>query len=129
MKPDAEYLKKLLAAFREAPNPTTDIDELKEKGLPHDDPKFEFHMMLLHDDGYLESESMEGGIGISNSAPWSAIPLRLTASGHQFAEGMENNQALQTMKKYFLGASISTMRDVAVAFIKTEVAKHTGQML
>jgi Hypothetical protein (DUF2513) len=105
MKADAEYLKSLLIAFRETPNLTTDINELREKGLSYEDPRFEFHMRLLHDYGYVEGSPATLGIGkCSTSAPWSVIPLRLTASGHQFAEDMENNETPQTMKKYgFVG--------------------------
>jgi hypothetical protein len=130
VKPDAEYLKKLLTAFQDAPNPTTDIRELEGAGLSLDDPKFEFHMTLLQDGGFVESESRAGGIGLSKGADgsiqWSVIPLRLTASGHEFAEAMGNSKVLQTLKKSFVGASISTMRDVAVTIIKAEIAKHTG---
>jgi hypothetical protein len=101
MKADAEYLKTVLTAFREAPNPTTDINELQEKGLSLGDPRFEFHMRLLHDLGYVEGSPATLGIGKrSTNAPWSVIPLRLTASGHQFAEDMDNNETPQTMKKY-----------------------------
>jgi hypothetical protein len=130
MKPDIEYLKQLLTAFQGATNPSTDIRELEDAGLSIDDPKFEFHMMLLQDGRFVESESGAGGIGLSKSADgsieWSVIPLRLTASGHEFAEAMGNSKVLQTLKKSFLGASISTMRDVAVAIIKTEIAKLSG---
>ena len=130
MKPDPEYLKQLLTAFQDAPNPTTDITELEGAGLSRDDPQFEFHMMLLHDGGFVESESKAGGMGLSKSADgsieWSVIPLRLTASGHEFAEAMGNNNVLRTLKKSFVGASITTMRDVAVAIIKAEIAKHAG---
>ena len=38
MKPDPEYLKQLLTAFQSAPNPTTDIRELKSAGLSFVDP-------------------------------------------------------------------------------------------
>ena len=130
MKSDAEYLKKFLTAFQDAPNPTTDIRELEGAGLSIDDPKFEFHMMLLQDGGFMESESRAGGIGLSKGADgsiqWSVIPLRLTASGHEFAEAMESSKVLQTLKKGFVGASLSTMRDVAVAISKLELAKHAG---
>jgi len=114
VKPDAEYLKQLLTAFQDAPNPTTDIRELEGAGLSLDDPKFEFHLMLLHDSGLVDSESRTGGIGFSRGADgfvqWSVIPLRLTASGREFAEAMGNSEVLLTLKKSFLGASIGTMR-------------------
>jgi hypothetical protein len=138
VKPDPEYLKQLLTAFQSAPNPTTDIRELQAAGVSFEDPRFEFHMMLLTDGGFLESASSgksttlstSAVIGLAKSADgfsqWSVIPLRLTAAGHEFAEAMENSQVLPTLKKNFVGASLSTMRDVAVAIIKAEIAKHTG---
>jgi hypothetical protein len=130
MKPDPEYLKQLLAAFQDAPSPTTDLTELQAAGPSIDDPKFEFHMMLLRDGGFVESELSTGGIGLSKSADghiqWSVIPLRLTASGHEFAEAMQNNKVMTTLKDKFVGASIGTMRDVAIAALKAEIAKHTG---
>ena len=129
MKSDPEYLKQLLTAFQDAPNPTTDIEELEAAGFSLDDPKFEFHMMLLQDSGFVESQSRAGGIGLAKGADgsveWSVLPLRLTASGHEFAEAMENRKVQQTLKR-FVGASISTMRDIAVAIFKAEIAKHAG---
>src|ERR1035438_1801639 len=68
MKPDAEYLKQLLTAFRDAPNPTTDIRELEGAGLSLDDTKFEFHMMLLRDGGFVEGGAKAGGIGLLKGA-------------------------------------------------------------
>jgi hypothetical protein len=55
---------------------------------------------------------------------WSVIPLRLTASGHEFAEAIGNSKVLETLKKDFVGASISTLRDVAVAIFRAGLAKH-----
>jgi hypothetical protein len=69
MKPDPEYLKQLLAAFQNAPSPSTDIRELEHAGLPLDDPKFEFHMILLRDDGFVKSEST-GGMGPLEGCGW-----------------------------------------------------------
>lgn len=130
MRPDAEYLKLLLAAFQGAQAPTTNVRELESAGFSLDDPKFEFHMMLLQDSGFMEGESKAGGIGLSKASDgaiqWSVLPLRLTASGHEFAEAMGNSKVLQTLKKSFVGASISTMRDLAVAIVKAEIAKHAG---
>ena len=130
MKPDPEYLKQLLIAFRDAPNPTTDIMELAEAGLSRDDPKFEFHMKLLEDEGLVEGVSKGSGIGLDRSSDghiqWSVIPLRLTKSGHEFAEQLGNSKVIEALKKNFVGASISTMRETAITIIKAEIAKHTG---
>jgi DNA-binding transcriptional ArsR family regulator len=129
MKPDPDYLKKLLSGFRAAPGPTTDIRELQQAGLDYEDPSFEFHLKLLGDDGYVERDSGRGGIGLDKGADgscmWSVVPLRLTAAGQEFAEAIDNSKALETVKK-LTGASLSTIKDVAVAVLKSEVAKHTG---
>jgi hypothetical protein len=49
-------------------------------------------MLLLLDDGYIESESTRGGIGLQKGADgagmWSVVPLRLTASGHDFGKSI-----------------------------------------
>jgi hypothetical protein len=130
VKPDAEYLKRLLSAFRNAPKPTTDIEELKEAGIDYEEPVFEFHMCLLVDGRYIESTLGPGDFGMSRGVDgyvsWSVIPLRLTAAGHEFAEGLENTRAFETVRKDFVGASISTIRDVVVGVIKAEIGRHTG---
>jgi len=130
VKPDAIYLKKLLSAFRNAPQPTTDIEELKESGIDYEEPVFEFHMYLLVDGGYIESTLGPRDFGMSRGVDgyvsWSVIPLRLTAAGHEFAEGLENPKAFEAVRKDFVGASISTIRDVVVGVIKAEIGKHTG---
>lgn len=89
MKPDADYTRKLLAAFEDAPKPTTDIEELQECGLDYRQKEFMFHLRLLNDDGFVQQEDGEPGIGLSRSVDgmysWSVVPLRLTSSGHEFA--------------------------------------------
>src|ERR1700723_4768004 len=105
MKPDPEYLKQLLTAFQDPPNPTTDIRELQDAGMDLGDPKFIFHMRLLQDHGFVERESGDVGIGYEKSVDgrvqWSVVPLRLTASGHEFAEEMSNSTVVKTLKDKF----------------------------
>jgi hypothetical protein len=102
MKADPEYLQQLLTAFQDAPNPTTDIEELSDAGLSREDPRFEFHMMLLYDMRFVESEL--GGIGLSKSADggimWSVIPLRLTATGHELANAINQSPEPETLKHF-----------------------------
>lgn len=108
VKPDAIYLKKLLSAFRNAPQPTTDVEELKESGVDYEERVFEFHMYLLVDGGYIESTLGPRDFGMSRGVDgyvsWSVIPLRLTAAGHEFAEGLENPKAFEAVRKDFVGA-------------------------
>ena len=124
MTPDVEYLKTLLNAFRDAPNPTTDIQELEKAGLDYNEPRFEFHMNLLLDQGYIASDSRRGGFGLDKGADgggqWSVIPLRLTAGGHEFAEALNNSKAFETVRNNFVGASITTIKEVVIAVAKAE---------
>jgi DNA-binding transcriptional ArsR family regulator len=127
MRPDPDYLKKLLTAFQNAPAPTTDIEELESAGLFYEDPEFEFHLFLLRDQGFI-TDDRDGSLGMDRSADgriqWSVIPLRLTASGQQFAEALGNNKVLATIKQKFVGVSISTLQQVAVALLKSEIMLH-----
>lgn len=127
MKPDPEYTKRLLEAFRDAPEPTTDINELQECGLSYETAEFYFHLRLLDDDGFVERDDGEPGVGVAGSGGhyiWSAFPLRLTASGHEFAEAMANKTAFAAVKRSFASSSLSIMREIAVSVLKAEVAKH-----
>jgi hypothetical protein len=89
MKTDPEYLKRLLAAFKNAPHPTTDLIELERAGFTRSDPKFEFHIAYLRHKGYLEVD--DEGMAMLKHADQhiqsSVIPFRLTPTGHKFAEG------------------------------------------
>ncbi len=80
MKPAPDYFKALLTAFQDAPEPTTDIRMLADAGLSYEDPKFEFHLFLLHDQGGITSDS-DDSLGMNRAADgtveWSEIPLRL----------------------------------------------------
>ena len=129
MKPDTDYLKDLLTAFQGSPYPNTNLAELEKKGFSTDDPRFEFHMLLLADSGYIRGESTKPGIGlqrIGHGSYWSVIPLRLTASGHEFAEALTTPKVFQAIQKDFVGASIGTLRDAALALFKAEISRHLG---
>jgi hypothetical protein len=124
MKPDPEYIKKLMNAFREAPDATTNIEELKERGCSYESPEFYLHMRLLDDQGFIERDDAEPGIGVDRgmdgSYCWSVLPLRLTASGQEFAEVMANIRAFEAVKSSG-SSSLGMMRDVAVATLKQKV--------
>jgi hypothetical protein len=128
MKPDPEYTKKLLEAFEDSPQPTTDIQELQRLGLDYETPEFYFHVRLLDDGGFIERDDEEPGLGVERSADgalfWSVVPLRLTADGHTFAEAMRSHSGFQAVKNSLVKSSLSIMRDIAVAAFKAELAKH-----
>ena len=116
MKPDPEYLKRLLEVFKAVPRPYTDILQLKAAGLDYETDEFEFHMALLNDRGFVEQEGHRRGFGLEHSvdgfAQWSVLPLRLTAPGHEFAEALRNKEVWATLKRDFKDASIDTLWQV-----------------
>ena len=128
MKPNPEYTRKLLTAFEDAPKPTTDIRELQERGVDYRSDEFVFHMQLLEDNGYVQREDAEPGFGLVRSVDgfcsWCVLPLRLTASGHEFAEAMESEHGFQAVKKSLIKSSLRIMKDVAVGAFRAELTKH-----
>jgi hypothetical protein len=91
---DQDYFLRLLAAFGEAANATTDIQELQRAGFSLGDPRFELHLRLLYEERFIASDF--GGIGLDTAADghkmWSVIPLRLTAAGHAEIEAMNSEE-------------------------------------
>jgi len=72
---------------------------------------------ILDDQGFVEREDREPGFGlvrgIDGHVSWAAVPLRLTARGHQFIEALRNQEVWATLKRDFKDASINTLWDVA----------------
>lgn len=116
-------------AFRESPEATTNIEELKERGLSYETPEFYFHMRLFDDQGFIERDDAEPGIGVDRGMDgtycWSVLPLRLTASGQEFAEVMANNTAFEAVKMSSVSPSLGMTRDIAVAVLKAESPGRT----
>ncbi|HEY4113616.1 MAG TPA: DUF2513 domain-containing protein [Rhizomicrobium sp.] len=133
MKIDQDYLKGLLEACQASENPTFDIEDLKLAGFDYDDSRFEFHMMILTDQGFIERDDREGGFGLTKGADghlsWAALPLRLTASGHQFIEALENKEVWATIKTGFKDASITTLKTVAMKLLEGYTTKKIKQLL
>jgi hypothetical protein len=133
MKIDTDYLKKLLEACQASENPTFDIASLDAAGLDHRASQFEFHMMILCDQGFIERDDGDSGIGIFKSADgfasWSILPLRLTASGHQFVEALSNKEVWAAIKHGFKDASITTLKTVSLKLLEGYAQKKISQLL
>jgi hypothetical protein len=102
MKIDHDYLKKLLEACQASEKPTFDIQDLKADGFDYNDPKFEFHMAILDDQGFIQQDGGDPGFGLRKSKDgflsWSVLPLRLTASGHDFLDNVQNPEVWSKTK-------------------------------
>lgn len=129
MKIDQDYLKRLLEACRASRTPTFNIkDDLKAAGLDHNDAQFEFHMMILNDQGFVQREDRAPGIGLLKGM-WSDVPLRLTASGHQFIEALSNKEVWAQIKHGFKDASITTLRTVSIKLLEGYAQKKINELL
>jgi hypothetical protein len=123
VKVDQDYLKRLLQVCADSDNPTFDIEELKSAGFDYSDRQFEFHMMILTDQGFIERDDRDPGFGlikgIDGFPSWSVLPLRLTASGHRFIEALSNNEVWAAIKQHFPDASIGTLETASLRLLAT----------
>jgi hypothetical protein len=133
MKIDHEYLKKLLEICQASGKPTFDIECLAEAGIDYRDKQFEFHMMLLTDQGFVEQDDGDPGFGLVKGLDgfqsWAVLPLRLTASGHQFIEGLENKEVWTAIKTGFKGASLSTLKNVVPNLLEGYARKKIDALM
>ncbi len=106
MKIDQEYLKGLLIAFEDSNEPHTSITRLLALGFDHRTNEFRFHIRLLHDRGLIGRVDGEYGIGYFSPGSddqddegfFDEVPLRLTASGHDFRKQLETKKCGQLLK-------------------------------
>ncbi|AGN84925.1 DUF2513 domain-containing protein [Kosakonia pseudosacchari] len=133
MKIEPDYLKGLLEAFEASDKPQTDIVELNEQGFSYESDIFVFHMRLLDDRGLIARTDGDDGFGVIESADgiphWSVLPLRLTASGHDFLEAIRNKEVWATVKTGFKDASLGTLMDVSRKLFEGFVQKKIDGIL
>ncbi|MBI3703178.1 MAG: DUF2513 domain-containing protein [Rhizobiales bacterium] len=133
MKIDQDYLKKLLEACQASEKPTFNIEDLKAAGFDYNDRQFEFHMKILNDQHLIEQDDGDAGFGLTKSLDgflsWSVLPLRLTASGHQFIEALENKDVWAAIKRGFKDASIETLQSVALKLLDRFAQKKIDALL
>ncbi len=90
-------------------------------------------MATLNDQGFIEREDGDTGFGLQKSLggclSWSVLPLRLTASGHQFIEALSNKHVWAEIKRSFKDASIATLRDVSLKLLDAYVKRKIDNIL
>lgn len=133
MKIDHDYLKRLLEACQASEKPTFDIEYLQTAGLNYYDDQFEFHMEILTDQRFIERDDGRPGFGLKKGADgfkqWSVLPLRLTASGHDFIEALKNHEVWATIKSGFKDANITTLKTVALKLLEGYTQKKVSEFL
>jgi hypothetical protein len=126
MQIDYNYLRQLMEAFVEAPRPTTDIEELKKAGFDYETDIFVFHMQILQDQSFIAQPDGDTDIGLrfgigDDDPSWGAVPLRLTASGHEFLDGLRSKEAMAVIKGNAKSVSISTAKMIIKAVLEESV--------
>lgn len=132
MKINQEYLKGLLEAFEASYEPHTSITKLLAAGYDHKTSEFRFHIRLLQDRGLIGRVDGQYGIGYLTSQSFDGdecgffdeVPLRLTASGHDFLEAIRNKEVWATIKTGFKDASIGTLVTVSKELFNRALAKQ-----
>jgi predicted nucleotide-binding protein len=128
MKPELDYIKKLLVDCQAFDKPTFNIEDLIIAGFDYHDKRFEFHVVILNEQGFIEQDGGYPDIGLDKSAvgtydQWSVLPLRLTSSGHQFAEALSNKDVWATIDRKHPNIGIATLRAVALKLLADQVQK------
>lgn len=131
MKIDQEYIKELLNTFIESPRSFIWVGDVESKGIPLDE-KFLFHIQILEDQAFIECLDKKSDIGyeikMGGNFTWKSRPLRLTASGHEFAEAANRPEIWEILKGEFKDASLSTLKTAAssllIAFAKKQINKY-----
>jgi hypothetical protein len=133
VKINQDYLKKLLEACQASEKPTFDIEDLKAVGIDYNDKQFEFHMTILTDQGFIVQDGGDPGFGLTKSLDgflsWAVLPLRLTASGHQFIEALSNKEVWATIKHGFKDASITTLKSVSLKLLNGYAQRKIDQLI
>lgn len=132
MRINQEYLKDLLNVFLESDKFYTDLEEFQLAGFDILDNDFLFHFKILEDQEFVECPVENRRLGYSVSgdgkACWESNKIRLTASGHDFAESMNKVEIFEILSNEFKNASVSTLSSVAkqlmLGFAQKQLQKY-----
>ena len=121
MKPDLEFLKKILTTLQASPRPWPTIGELENAGVDADEDLC-LHLELLDDYGFIQSKADDGSFGfqdgIGGEIYWADVPVRITASGHEFIEAMEKPEIWNVIKSEFKESSIKTIFTIGTSLVE-----------
>ncbi|EIJ35286.1 DUF2513 domain-containing protein [Thiothrix nivea] len=133
MKIDHEFLKKILDFFESADKPTITLVDFENNAFLDDEHCFVFHMQILCDRKLVQREDGEAGFGIVDSNRgeygWIAVPLRLTADGHDFLEALRNDEVWAKLKTDFKDASIGTLWSVSKQLLEGYLKKKVESLI
>ena len=150
MKINASYVAQLLTAFQDSQKPYVSPSDFANFNIELDDI-LAFHLEILADKNFIDSNDPQTYVAdetvllvpgkfslgfrraISGKAHWdktsNKAQLRLTASGHDFAEYLSNQDVLRKVTRDLKNASISTLWSVTKKMGKAVVEKKAKEYL
>jgi len=131
MRIDQHYLKDFLNVFLDSSNHFVTISNFKNANFDID-AKFLFHMQILEDQKFVQAYNENNDLGyhvsLGGNFEWVSQNMRLTASGHEFADSLNKKEIYEVLKEEFKNASVATLSSVAkelmISFAKKQASKH-----
>ena len=132
MKPDYDYLIKILNVFLEAETPTVDWEAFEDlrDGTLYD--KFIFHIRLLSEKHLISDEQGDSTLESLGFIPTmtgyviSIIPWRLTSEGHSFSSEITKPATLTTIKEKFKNEGFPVVVDILKQLTQKQLDKWLG---
>lgn len=132
MQTDLEYLRGMLNVFIESDEPIISAKEIVEAGYDISDKKGLFHYLQLIEKGFISNHFLETGdpkllgltIGLNAIDSWPAN-VRLTSSGQEFAETLQQKDVFEKLKE-ISNQPLSVIKDVGIELLKSYTKKKFG---
>lgn len=127
MKPDLDYMAKILQVFRDSDKAHVSISDIERSGIDIITEEnelnecFIFHIQIMNDNGLISDRNSTTNVGLKSlgihyymggGACITDAPIRLTQAGHDFANVLSNRDVLNRLKSDFSGASFNDVYDI-----------------
>ena len=140
MKPNIEYIAKVLNKFEECEKPQLGFVELWNSFVEGDESnEFVFHFRLMVENGLINRQDMVSvpinSLGLHYSSPSDITifdaQLRLTQNGHDFARALNNKEVLTKLKDGFKEAPFKMLfegsQQLLTHFFKKKIDALTSE--
>ena len=140
MKIDLQQFRQILNVFLEANTPYVNINDFEysdESGKSIKDD-FLFHFQLIIENGMISKRNLESiytlddaGIvtDLSGNYYINIIPLRLTQTGHDFANSLNSEDVFKQLKENFSDKPFEVIFDMGQTLLKHYATKKLDQIL
>jgi hypothetical protein len=133
MRISYEYVAEILSGFLEAPEPHINWSTFESK-MREDEKLFFFHIFILRDKGLIVGASDPRNIGVEFNGnanlyeTWMA-PIRLTATGHDFADALSKPSIKEVIVDKFKDEGISAVLGIARSLAEKHAEKLLGEVV